>query len=202
MADYFKEIQTELIPISAVAAGAQLLSSVFDVSRYRSIVIFIDHARDAAGAFVGAGTEYRILTSQKETGNDAWSPYTNVVCDITAASSIVMDGAEAAGQTRIETGATLPAVNDFVFFKHTTIALSEWSKVIKIDATGGSEYFDILHPLTNGAVSATIFNKAEKFPPITIDTRALKRIEIVVNNNNGSTNQAIVCRVACISTVA
>lgn len=193
-----KTIQTELLAITAVVANAQQKSSELDVSNIKNITLFIDHARDAATAFVGAGTEYRVQTSEKATGNDTWRTLYSVVCDITAASSIVMDTEEAAGSTRIETGATLPAVGGEVFFKNATIANSEWAKVIAIIATDGAEYFDILDGLTNAQAAITLFNKSEHFV-LSFSLNSIKRIRCIVNNANGTTNQAIVSRIACIT---
>ncbi len=192
-----KTIQTELLPITAIAANAQQLSSELDISSFGGVSIFIDHARDAATAFVGAGTEYRIMVSEKATGNDTWRTVTSVVCDITAASSIVMDGQELAGSTVIETGATIPAVNDWVFFKNATLEKSEWAKVTAIVSTGGSESFTILFGLINTQAAITLYNKAELFV-IPIPTTTFKRLMVCVNNNNGTTNQNIVSRIACI----
>lgn len=113
---YVKTIETELLPITAIDASSNTISSVLDVSDVRVAKIFIDHARNAAGAFVGAGTEYRVQVSEKATGNDAWRTESSVVCGIAAPSEIDPDGAEAAGQTLIEIGATTPAVGDIVFY--------------------------------------------------------------------------------------
>jgi len=41
-----KTIQTELLIITAVAAGAQQLSSVGDISGKYQATVFIDHAKD------------------------------------------------------------------------------------------------------------------------------------------------------------
>ena len=192
-------IRSELLGITAVAAGAQQISSTLDISKYQYITLFIDHARDEAAAFVGAGTEYKIQVSEKASGSDTWRTLTSAVCDITAASDIIMDGNEAAGQTIIETGATLPAVNDIVFFKNATIANSEWVRVTEIDNTGGTEHFHISDGLTNAqAQLAHIYNKAEQFV-ISLTNTAYTRLRVVVNNANGSTNKAIVCRVAVIT---
>ena len=193
-----KTIETELLAITAVAADAQQKSSELDVSSYRTATVFIDHARDIADAAVGAGTEYRIQASEKATGNDTWRTLYSVVCDITAASSIVMDGTEAAGSTVIECGATLPAAGGTVFFKNATLANSEWGKVVSIVATGGSESFTLSDGLTNSQAAITLFNKAEQFV-ITLNLETIKRIRVIVNNNNGTTNRAIVSRIACIT---
>lgn len=197
---YNKQIQTELQAITAVNANAQSISSTLDVTNYNEAIIFIDHARDAATAFIGAGTEYRVEVSEKASGNDTWRTLYSVVCDITAASSIVMDAQEAAGATQIETGATLPAAGDIVFFKNATIANSEWAKVVSIVTTGGSESFTIQYGLTNTQAAITLYNKAEHFV-ISVPLKNVIRLNVVCNNNNGTTNQNIVWRCACITSI-
>lgn len=192
-----KTIQTELKAISTVAANAQDISSTLDVTNYKKAIIFIDHARDAAAAFVGAGTEYRIEVSEKSSGNDTWRTLYSIVGDITAASSIVMDAEEAAGQTLIEIGATTPVVGDIVFFKNATLANSEWGKVVAISA-GVS--FTLQYGLTNTQAAITLFNKAEHFV-ISLDLENATRLNVVCNNNNGTTNQNIVWRCACITSI-
>ena len=193
-----KTIQTELLVITAIAADTQQKSSTLDVSSIDKAAIFIDHARDIATAFVGNGTEYRIEVSEKATGNDTWRTLYSVVCGITAASSIVMDETEPAAETEIKTAATLPSIGDSVFFKNATLSNSEWAKVIAIDASGGTEHFDILDGLTNSQAAITLYNKSEQFV-LNIDLKVYTRLRVIVNNNNGTTNQAIVARVACIT---
>lgn len=205
MAVKIKTIETELLAITQVAANAQQLSSELDLSdNLKNIVaIFIDHGRTATTAFVGAGTEYRVEASFKApttppsgAPNDAWVTIASRVCDIAAATAITADGAEAAGQTSIEIGANTPAVNDICFWENATIANSEWMKVVAI-STGVT--FTIQDGLTNAQAAAkTIYNKGERISFL-LDCTAYTRIRVVVNNNNGSTNAAIDCRVAAIT---
>src|SRR3989304_8383665 len=148
-----KTIQTELLIITAVAAGAQQLSSVGDISGKYQATVFIDHAKDNSdvAAMVGNGAEYRVQVSQKASGNDTWVdlPGGTVESAITASPAIAMDAEETAGATQIETGATLAVKNDWVFFKNATIANSEWGRVVSVVATGGSESFTLQAGLTN-----------------------------------------------------
>ena len=193
-----KTIQTPLKDYTALAANLQSESTELDLTNVKKVSLFIQHARDVDTAFVGAGTEYRVLVSSKATGADGWFPLVSVVADITAAVAIVTDGIEAAGQTRIESGAVVPVKGDYVFFKNATIANSEMVKVVAVDATGGAEYFDILHALAREQAQGTYFNKGEKFE-LTLDVSAFSRLKMVCNNNNGSTNQAIVWKCEAIT---
>lgn len=202
MAAPTKTIQTELLAITAVAANAQQLSSVLDVSTKFQATIFVDHARDNAdvAAMVGNGTEYRVQVSEKASGNDTWVdvPGGTVESAITASASIVMDALEAAAATVIECGATVPAVGDVVFFKNATIANSEWGKVVAIVTTGGSESFTLQDGLTNEQAAITVTNQGTRWA-MTLDVLSYTRLRVVANNNKGTTNKPIVCRIAAIT---
>ena len=198
-----KTIQSELLAITAVAANVQQLSSVLDISAKYQATVFIDHAKDPTdvAAMVGNGTEYRVQVSQKASGNDTWVdlPGGTVESAITASPSIVMDAEETAGAIQIETGATLAVKGDWVFFKNATIANSEWGKVVSVVATGGSESFTLQDGLTNTQAAITVTNQAARWS-LTFDVMSYTRTRVVVNNNKGTTNRAIVCRIAMITT--
>jgi len=194
-----KTIQTELKALAVVAADAQDVSTILDLSGdEKKVAIYIDHGRTVADAFVGAGTEYRIEASQKATGDDTWRTVNSMVCGIAAASTIAMDAEEAAGQTQIETGATLPAVGDIVLFNNATIANAEFAKVVAIDASVDTEHFDIQDGLTNVQAAINVFNKCEQFA-VVLDVSAITRLRVIANNNNGSTNREIVWRCAAVT---
>jgi len=195
-----KTIETELQAITAVAAGAQSISSVLDLSgQIKMVTIFIDHAKDDANASVGQGTEYVVQGSQKASGNDVWRAVAGgaFTATITAPAAIVTDASEAAGQTLIEIGATTPVVGDILFFKHSTIGSSEWANVIAISA-GVSCTLE--SGLTTAQAQGTYYTQGEHFS-IPLDVRTYTRLRVICNNTKGSTNRAIVYRVACISLI-
>ena len=189
-----KTIETELQAIVAVAADAQKVSSTLALTNMKKIAVFIDHGRDATGAFVGGGTEYRVEVSEKATGNDTWRPIAAATAAITAALGHAMDAEEAAGQTVIEIGATTPVLGDIQFFKNGTIANSEWGRII--DKTN-SVSFTLQDGLTNTQAAITTYSQGEHFAML-LDVSAYTRLRVVCNNNNGSTNQNIVWRCAAI----
>jgi hypothetical protein len=117
---------------------------------------------------------------------------------ITAPTAVVTDGEEAAAQTEIACGAVVPAVGDIIFFKNATLANSEWANVIGVDATGGSEHFDIEDGLTNTQAAGTYYTQGEQFV-LTLDVQSVTRLRVVCNNTKGTTNRAIVWRAACIT---
>lgn len=198
MAAYTNTVQTELKAITAVVSAAQSVSDIFTTSGKLNGIIFIDFGLDSATTPVG--TEFRVETSQKLTGNDTWRtiPGGIRITGTTAPSAIVMDALEAAGQTVIECGATLPALNDIVFFKNATLGNSEWAKVTARVATGGSESFTIQDGLTNGQAAITLYNKAEQFV-IPIDLAGIVRLRVVCNNNYATSSASIVWRCALVT---
>uniref|UniRef100_A0A6M3KCA3 Uncharacterized protein n=1 Tax=viral metagenome TaxID=1070528 RepID=A0A6M3KCA3_9ZZZZ len=193
-----KTIQTELKAITAVAADAQSISSTLDLSgNIKQATILIDHAKDNSAASVGQGAEYVVQVSEKATGNDTWRALTSFTAAITAPTVITTDAEEAAGQTLIEIGATTPVVGDIIFWKNATIANSEWSNVIAISA-GVSCTLE--SGLTNTQAQGTYNTQGEHFV-VTINTESITRLRVVCNNTKGTTNRAIVWRVAAITVV-
>lgn len=200
-----KVIQTELLAITAVAANVQqksselaLASATSALANITKVTIFIDHAKDNAAASVGQGTEYVVQVSEKATGNDTWRTLTSFTAAITVPTATITDAQEAVGQTVIECGAAVPAVGDIVFFKNATLSLSEWATVIARDVTGGSENFTIENGLTNIQAAGTYYTQGEHFV-VTIEVGPVTRLRVVCNNTKGTTNRAIVCRVAAIT---
>jgi len=194
-----KTIETELKAITAVAADAQSISSVLDLSGpVKKVTVFIDHAKDAANAAVGQGTEYVIQVSEKASGNDTLRSLASFTAAITAPTAVTTDAQEAAGSTVIECGATVPAIGDIVFFKNATLANSEWANVVARVTTAGSESFTIESGLTNTQAAGTYYTQGEHFV-LTIDVEAITRLRVVCNNTRGTTNQAIVWRCAAVT---
>jgi len=192
-----KLIQTELKAITAVAAGVQSISSELDLDEVGKVTFFIDHAKDAAAASVGQGTEYVIQASEKATGNDTWRALASFTAAMTVPTAMVTDAAEAAGQTEIECGAVTPAVGDILFFKNAIIANSEWATVVKrID--GVSVYLESGLTNAQAGTAYVIYTQGEHFL-LTVDVEALTRARVVCNNTKGTTNKAIVWRCAAIT---
>src|SRR3990167_808600 len=143
-----KTVETELQALATVAADVQDTSSTLALAGMKQVTIFVDHAKDNASASVGQGTEYVIQVSQAASGNDTWRSLVSFTAAITAPTAMVSDAQEAAGQTVIECGATVPAVGDILFFKNSTLGSSEWSNVVARVTTGGSETVTLESGLT------------------------------------------------------
>ncbi len=194
-----KTIKNELKGITTVAADVQSISDILDISgKDRQVTIYIDHAKDAADASVGQGTEYVIQASQKTLGNDTWRTLASFTAAITAPTAVVTDGEELQGQTEIACGASVPAVGDIIFFKNAILTNSEWANVIGRDASGGSEHFDIESGLTNTQAAGTYYTQGEHYV-LTVNVKSITRLRVVCNNTKGTTNRAIVWRCAAIT---
>ena|SRR3972149_6176358 len=193
-----KTITAELLSITKVAANAQQKSSELDLTNIRDLLLIIHHGRTAVTAFVGAGTEYIVQVSAKASGDDTWTDIASIVAEIALATAITADGAEAAGQTVIEIGANTPAVGDIVFWENATLANSEWGKVVAISA---GVTFTLLDGLTNAQAAAQLIYNKGKVYALNLSTRSAKRLRVIVNNANGSTNVQIACRISALTEV-
>lgn len=189
-------VQTELLAFTAIASAAQQISSIFTPAGKIVGKFLIDFGLDSATTPVG--TEIIIQESQKASGDDTWRMIWSAVTGTVAPSAIVMDAEEAATSTVIECGATVPALNDSVFFKNATIANSEWAKVRARVITGGSESFTIQDGLTNTQAAITLYNKAEQYV-VAIPLAAGVRYRVVFNNNYAASSASCVGRVALIT---
>lgn len=193
-----KTIQTELLTATTIAASTQTKSSVVSLTGATKVIFYIDHGRASTAAFGTQGTEYRVETSQKASGNDAWVVAATVTCASTVCLAIASSAAGTVAQTSIViTSGTAPTLGDLVSVANTaTPANTEWLKVASVTGTAS---FTILDGLTYAYAAAdTIFTQAER-RTIAIDNAAYSRARIVINNNNSGTTQAIRSRIACIT---
>jgi hypothetical protein len=180
-----KTIQSEIAAIQQLAANAHYESAEVDVSTLWAAQLFIDFARGSSSALT-AGVRFKVQVNEKASGDDAWRTVCEFQTDIVAPSSIVTDGIEAIGQDVIECGATVPALNDIVFFLHGTVGLSEWHLVVGRVTTGGSETFTIEDVLTSAQPQQTMYNKAEQYTPL-IPLDGAKRMRVIVIGNDQAT---------------
>lgn len=193
-----KEIQTELRQITLVSAGSQDISSILDVTTYRRLIIYIDHAQYNTGlAGYNSPTEYRIETSEKSSGNDTWRTVYSVTADSNSGLQVNTDKVELPGATRIETNDQVPSNGNIMFFYNpTSVQASEWAKIINRNTAVGSEYVDIQDGLTYQQYSDSYYNKSEHYI-VNLNVSAMARIRVVCNNNNSTNNIAIIWRCAC-----
>lgn len=178
MASLTKTVQTELKAITNVAANGQSISSVFDADSRIAGNIFIDCSPEATNT---NGTEFRIETSQKASGNDTWVLYRSIISTIATVNSSAPDATEPIGETVIaEATTTNLASGQIVFFKNATLGNSEWGRIVAFTA---STSFTLLDGLTyEQSATSTWYNRGERFI-IPVDFTSVRRIRVVCNNN-------------------
>jgi hypothetical protein len=198
-----KRVELDLIGITPVASTLQSWSREANVDRAISGLVMIDFGLDSGTTPVG--TEFRVLTSQEETGDDSWRPIPGcrVVTGTAAPTAIICDAGVALPVGKgivgdpILIGAGTPALNDDVFFKHTTIANSEW---VHVEAIVAGTSFTINRGLRKAQVTGvTVYNKAEH-PMIPMNLENVKRIIVNCNNNYAASSASIVWRARLITT--
>ncbi len=199
---YKKTIST-LKAITAVAASAQSISSILTARKAIQALVFIDFGLDSVAAPVGA--EFIVQASQQDSGNATWRTLDGArrITGTVTPTAIVLgsggDATPAAGATVIACTAAVPVRGDSIFFKNSTIANSEWSRVVGVDATGGAENFTIRDGLSNAQAAGTYYNKAEHFV-IPVDLRGITRLRVVCNNNYAASAVSCVWRCTIITT--
>jgi hypothetical protein len=196
---YTNTVQTDLAIIQTLAAD--LVYRTDDTADFLtagklSASIGIWHAKDSASAPVGAGTKYTIEKSYTLTGDDNWMSLYWVQAGITAPTAMVTDGEEVATSTVIECGNVIPAVGDIICFKNATIGLTEFREVIARVTTGGSETVTLKDALTSTQAQGTYYTQVEKFDINLLNLKGVVRLRVFVNNNLGTTNRAIIFRIA------
>ena len=196
MALFTNTNQTDLAAIQTLAADICAVSSTFTTNGKLSVNIEIIHAKDNASASVGAGTKY---TVEQYIGGD-WRPVVGafVQAGITAPTAMVTDGIENAGQTVIECGAVVPAIDDIICFKNANILLTEFKRVVARVTTGGSETVTIKDALTNQQAQGTYYTQVEMFN-IKLDLKGIIQLRVHANNNLGTTNRAVIWQVSFIT---
>ncbi len=189
-----KTVETELRAAAAIAASTQALSSVLDLAGIKKATFIIDHARGNTVAFTDPGTEYRIETSAKATGNDAWAAMTTWSASSAACSSAAASSDCAAGTTIVKiTSGTAMVASGWICFTSGTI---EWVKPV---AVSGTASFTVQDATTYAHVSATgMFSGAEKFV-VSIDAEPHIRARVVTNNNASASTNPIFNRISCIT---
>lgn len=187
-----KVTEATLYAIASTASNAVSVGSTVDVSTYYGASIRIRMGRATGTAFTVA-PEFRVEANFKGTPDDnswvtvaAFSPALG-----TSIGSQAVSGTEAAGQTVVTlAAATNFAANDFVFFHNTTLANSEWKRVVSI-ATNDLTLQDAL---VNAQTGATCRDQAEEYF-LNIDLTSIQDLRLVVNGATG-TGQAVIVEAA------
>jgi hypothetical protein len=197
MSTLIKTVQTELLPITLIAANANFVGAPFDVSTKFGGTFLWDFAAISTQA-TPAQTEFSVQASQKAAGNDTWvNVFTWLSSGVVGVNQTVSGGG-GAGTTTITLTPTLGAVNVYFFLKNATLLSSEWSRRIAI-AGAGPFVVTTEDAFTNTQTAAASWTPADRYK-FDIDFSSITRIRIMIGNNrSAAVNRDVVCRVALIT---
>lgn len=180
--------QTTLYAIAETASNAVSVGSSVDVSTYYAIDVRIRMGRSTGTAFTTA-PRFRIEGTYDSTSPtaDQWVTLAEFQCAVGASiGSQAVSGTEAAGETVVTLAAgTNFAADDFVFFHNTTLANSEWKRVVSISAAD----LTLQDGLVNAQTGATCRDQSEEYHAL-IDVTAIQKVRLVVNG--AGSGQAVI----------
>jgi hypothetical protein len=183
-----KVTETVLYAIASTASNAVSVGSAVDVSAYYGASIRIRMGRATSSAFTVA-PEIRVEANFKATADaNSWvSIYSFSPSLGTSIASQAVSGTEAAGQTVVTLAAgTNFAANDYVFFHNTTLANSEWKRVVSV----ASADLTLQDALVNAQTGSTVRDQAEEYF-LNLDLTSIQDLRLVVNGATG-TGQAVI----------
>jgi len=186
-----KTDETTVYAIASIASNSVSVGTALDVSTYYGCLLRIKMGRATGSAFTTApicrieGTaEQSAATANQWTVLAQFQPAVGA----TLASQAV-SGTEAAGQTTVTlAAATNFGSGDYVFFHNTTLANSEWSRVVSISTN------DLIleEGLVFAQTGATARDQAEQYL-CSLDLTALNKLRVVIDGR--ATGQAVIFEV-------
>lgn len=185
MATITKSDNQTLIALADLANGAAT-SGELDVSTKLGAAVLMRMGRTSATGFTTNGVVFLVEVSghSAESGEEYWYPYAQFETGLGASiASQAVSGTEAAGQTTVTLAAgTNFAARDYVFWHNTTLADSEWSRVLSVSSAD----LTLLEAITNAQTGATCRDQAEAFL-CEMDLTSIKKLRVWAINNTGQT---------------
>ena len=186
-----KTDETTVYAIASTASNTVSIGTALDVSTY-----YAGHLRVRMGR--GTGTAFTTppicrIEGTAETGAETanqWTVLAQFQAGIGASiGSQAVSGTEAAGQTTVTLAAgTNFAGGDYVFFHNTTLANSEWSRVV---AVSGAD-LTLEEGIVNAQTGATARDQAEQYQ-CQLDLTGLNALRVVIDGRD--TGQAVIYEV-------
>lgn len=185
-----KVTEASLFAIASVASNTATVGSAVDVSTYYGADIKARMGRGTATAFTTPPIiriEGTYLTSPTA---DDWVSLAEFQCQVGASiGSQAVSGTEAAGQTVVTLAAgTNFGAGDYVFFHNTTLANSEWSRVVSV-ATAD---LTLEEAIVNAQTGATCRDQAEQFHA-QVDLTSVQKLRGVVSG--AGSGQAVIVEI-------
>lgn len=184
-----KVTEVTLYAIASTASNSASVGAAVDVSTYYEADIRIRLGRGTGIAFTAAPV-IRLQKTYKTspTAND-WVDEARYIPAVGASvASQALGGTEAVGQTTITLAAiTNFAAGDFVFFQHSTIANSEWKRVL---SASGSDIVVMDGLVFEQTAAASVCRDQAEEWTATMNLLSVQKIRIVVDGYG--TGQAVV----------
>jgi len=178
MATPSKTVGTQVISLQQIASNSVVKSSVQTVTTKFAAMVGVHLGRDDTGGALTTGVTFRVEGSMKSSNDDQWFPLAEYVSGTTLPEAEAVSGTEAAGSTVIEVASTTNlTVGDLILFKNTTIANSEWGRIIAVAANVS---ITVIDAITNAQTGATIYDQAEFWNP-SIDLLPVTRLRVVAD---------------------
>lgn len=173
-----KVTSVALYAIASTASNSASVGSAVDVSTYYGGDVRIRMGRGTGSPFTTAPIIRLEGTYKTSTDADSWAVLAQFSPLVGASiGSQAVSGTEAAGQTVVSLAAgTNFGAGDYVFFHNTTIANSEWSRVVSI-ATAD---LTLEEAIVRAQTGATCRNQAEQYHA-SLDLTSIEKLRICVN---------------------
>jgi hypothetical protein len=183
------KLQDEVVlAIQQIAAAAVVISSDIDVEDYLEVAGVIRIGRDVTTALT-AGVIARLQFSPKSTGNDCWADAITFQTAAAAAESEAVSGTVNSGQNVITVASTTNlSLQDLIFIKNSTIANSEFKRIIAV-VTNTS--IAVINNLLNAQTGSTVYDQAEVFP-FFLPCIGFARMRLVIDNSQNATQTVCV----------
>jgi hypothetical protein len=191
MVDWTKNTGQSLITKQEVTSAPYIVkSSAISVPSEFEANIFVNIGRIVTDALT-LPIQCIVEASPMDSGDDQWFPWGAKNTGIAAAEDNSLDGDEAAGQTVISMAATTNfAAGDIIYFKNTTVASSEWSEIVDVDAGNTITIKDGLK-YAQTIAATTVYNECERHI-IPVQLVGMSRFRLFVNGSqNGDKNFAV-----------
>ncbi len=183
MATVSKTVATSVLSIQQIAALGNVKSAVQTVTSKFAAQFGIHLGRDDTGGALPVGVTFRVEASMKSSGDDQWFPLAEYTSGTAASFSEAVTGTEAAGSTVIECASTSEfTAGDIILFKNSTLANSEWGRVVSI-VTDTS--ITVLDAITNAQTGSTMYDKGEFWSPV-VDLLCVTRLRLHADAGSSS----------------
>jgi len=191
MATVTKTVATSVLSLQQMAALGTLKSAVQTVTTKFAAQLGVHLGRDDTGGALPVGVTFRVEASMKSSGDDQWFPLAEYTSGTTTPSDeLLTAGSEPAGSTVLECANTTGfTAGDLILIKNTTIANSEFARIVSI-VTNTS--VTVLDAITNAQTGSTIYDQAEFWSPV-VDLLNVTRLRLHADASfTGGTGRTVV----------